>query len=288
MTVKDPTNEWYSTSQQSALTASPRRGVVLHHGATTSVDAIISMETTGSRQVSSNRAIKDLRCAKIVDEFGVRAWSLSSAKWDSLLRSAECANESTAGWTLSAATHETAAQMVAFWAQQDGFWPSRSGPRSTWTVFGHREIFEEFGDSYATACPGGMDLDWITTRSQAILTNLPTKKEDDMDLIRLTSPTNTYTELILTDYLHKRVISDKTGMAAIMYLRGHVDVVSDAANYAWLKTLPDFGDVPLTDAQLAKIGAAVPKVDLSDVINALKVLPELIVTRLRTFWSTGK
>jgi hypothetical protein len=169
MSVQDPTTEVRSTFQQSPVTARPRRGVVLHHGATTSADQIISMETTGSRQVSSNRVVKDGRCVKIADDPNYRAWSLSDAHWDSVLSSVECANESTNGWTISDASHETLARMVAFWAQRDRFTPHREGPRSGWTVFGHREIYEEFGDSYATACPGGMDLDRIAKRARALL-----------------------------------------------------------------------------------------------------------------------
>lgn len=180
--VTDPTNEWYSTSQQSAVTAAPRRGVVLHHGATTSADQIIDMETSGSRQVSSNRVVKDQRCAKIVDD-GLRAWSLSDAFWDSVLRSIECANESTAGWTISPESHETLAQMTAFWAVQDGFWPHRDGPDTTWTVFGHREIYTIFGDSYATACPGGMDLDYVAHRAQQILTAGPSSDPEGENMI---------------------------------------------------------------------------------------------------------
>jgi hypothetical protein len=169
MSVADPTTEVRSTFQQSPVTARPRRGVVLHHGATTSADQIISMETTGSRQVSSNRVVKDTRCVKVANDPNFRAWSLSSAYWDSVLNSVECANESTAGWTISDASHETLARMVAYWAQRDGFTPHRDGPPSGWTVFGHREIYTIFGASYATACPGGMDLGRITRRAREIL-----------------------------------------------------------------------------------------------------------------------
>lgn len=170
MTVTNPTNEWYTTSQQSAVTASPRVGAVLHHGATTDMDQIINMETSGSRQVSSNRVAKDTRCARVVsDDPNIRAWSLSSPYYDSVLSSIECANESTDGWTISASSQETLAQMVAFWASTEGWTPHRDGDPTTWTVFGHREIYTIFGASYATACPGAMDLDWITLRARNII-----------------------------------------------------------------------------------------------------------------------
>lgn len=178
-TVTDPTNEWYTTSQQSALIARPRQGCVLHHGATTDMDAIIDMETSGSKQVSSNRVAKDKRLAKIVDD-GMRAWSLSSAYYDSILWSCECANESTDGWTISAESQETLAQWVAYLAQKEGWVPNRSGDPSTWTVFGHREIYMYFGASYPTACPGAMDLDWITARAIQILTTTPKRKKSTM------------------------------------------------------------------------------------------------------------
>lgn len=188
MAVSDPTNERYTTAKQSALTASPRRGVVLHHGATTDMDAIIALETTGARVVSSNRVVKDKRDAKVVDD-NMRAWSLSSPYWDSVLRSVECANESTDGWTISAASHETLAQQVAFWSQEDTkngqpWVPSRAGDNRNWTVYGHREIYTIFGDSYATACPGAMDLDWITARANQILASNE-KRSNPMTAINL-------------------------------------------------------------------------------------------------------
>lgn len=169
MTIADPVTEVHSTFQQSPVVTRPRIGVVLHHAATTNIDQVISMETTGSREVSSNRVIKDARNAKIANDPAFRAWSLADATWDSKLSSVECANESTNGWTISSASHETLAQQVAWWAQRDGFTPHRDGDPRGWTVFGHREIYSIFGDSYSTACPGAMNLDWIASRAREIL-----------------------------------------------------------------------------------------------------------------------
>lgn len=288
MSVTDPTNEWYSTRQQSALTASPRRGVVLHHGATTSADAIIQMETSGSRQVSSNRVVKDNRCAKIVDESGVRAWSLSSAYWDSVLRSVECANESTAGWTISASSSETIARMVAFWSLQDGFYPHRNGARSTWTVYGHREIYEEYGASYATACPGGMDLNAITTRAQQILAG-QTGKKKRMELFL--DPTGTKPDGSNRYYvigngapyvLPGNQASANAFVAALSIKTNATVKAADFPQFLINCTPP-----ALTDAQLAKIGAGV-KVDLSGVLAAIAGIPALVVAGIRNFWATGK
>lgn len=177
--------EVHNTSQYSSRSIAPR-GVVLHHGATTSAQQIIDMEVTGSRQVSSHQVVKDKRNAGIVQE-QFRAWSLSDAYWDSWAFTVECANESTNGWTISDESHETLAQQVADWATRYGFWPHRDGPAETWTVIGHREVYSIHGGSYSTACPGGMNLDFITARAQQILQggSAKTPTGDIMELTRV-------------------------------------------------------------------------------------------------------
>jgi len=170
--------EVHNTSQYSARTRAAA-GVVLHHGATTSADAIINMMVSGSRQVSSHQVVKDTRNAGVVQE-QFRAWSLGDAYWDSWAFTVECANESTDGWTISASSQETLAQLVADWAKRYGFWPHRTGDPKLWTVYGHREIYSIHGGSYATACPGAMDLNWITARAQQLLSN--TKGKQNMTI----------------------------------------------------------------------------------------------------------
>lgn len=157
----------------------PRRGVVLHHGATTSLDALNRL-TMGAKQVSATCNCKDELLPVMVPNDNDRPWSLSSAYWDSAMRSVETANESTNGWTLSDESHWTLAKVVAYWATTDGFWPHREGDPKTWTVIGHREVFTIHQASYATACPGGMNLDLIVRRAQELLrgtTDTTTKEE---------------------------------------------------------------------------------------------------------------
>lgn len=179
--------EVHNTSQYSSRTRSAA-GVVLHHGATPSAQQIIDMEVSGSRQVSSHQVVKDKRNAGIVQE-QFRAWSLSDAYWDSWAFTVECANESTNGWTISDESHETLAQLVADWATRYGFWPHRDGAPETWTVIGHREVYSIHGGSYATACPGGMNLDYVTKRAQQIIQGAkpqtPTQQEEEEDNMRL-------------------------------------------------------------------------------------------------------
>ena len=159
--------EVHDTRQYSARTRSVG-GVVLHHAATTDAQWVINVETNGSKQVSSHLVVKDNRRAGIVQE-QFRAWSLSDAYWDSWALTVECANESTNGWTISDASHESLAMLVANWATRYNFWPHRDGDPKTWTVLGHREVYTIHGGSYATACPGGMDLNRITRRAQEII-----------------------------------------------------------------------------------------------------------------------
>lgn len=161
------------TTDRSARTQSVK-GVVLHHAATTSLSNILGLFQPGGRTVSAHLAVKDAqRVGAVPEQF--RAWSLGSLYWDSWAMTVECANESTTGWTVSAASHESLAQLVADWARRYGFTPHRSGNPKTWTVLGHREVYTIHGDSYATACPGGMNLDLIVKRAQQILAgSIPT------------------------------------------------------------------------------------------------------------------
>lgn len=141
---------------------------VAHHAATTSLAGLERLMEPGGRTVSAHWAIKDGdRIQKV--PFANRAYSLASALWDSKAVVAECANESTTGWTISDATAESLAMVIAEAAQQFRFYPHRDGDPKTWTVLGHREVYTIHGASYATACPGSMNLDAITKRAQEIL-----------------------------------------------------------------------------------------------------------------------
>jgi hypothetical protein len=73
------------------------------------------------------------------------------------------------------------ARVVAYWAQEDGFWPHREGPKEGWTVVGHREMLEIYDVSYSTACPQSMPVDLVVERAQAILTadKNPTHEEPE-------------------------------------------------------------------------------------------------------------
>ena len=157
----------YNTPNKSIRQNVPRKGVVLHHGAITSLDGLRRLEM-GAKQVSSSAIAKDVSLEQMMPSETYRAWSLSSAFWDSSLRSVETCNESTVGWTISDDSHWSLAKAVAYWSELEGWWPHRDGDRTTWTVIGHSEVYTIHGGSYATACPGGMNLSLVTIRSQAL------------------------------------------------------------------------------------------------------------------------
>lgn len=149
-------------------------GWVLHHAAMTgTVEGLLSLMMPGGRTVSAHGAFKDGERIQAVPH-DRRAWSLADAYWDSWALTCECINNSGApGWTLSAATHESIAQWIAATSKMTGVYPHRNGDPKTWTVIGHREVYTIHGGSYATACPGGMDLNWIVRRAQALLEATP-------------------------------------------------------------------------------------------------------------------
>lgn len=163
-----PFTEVHNTPNKSVRQNVARLGVVLHHAAMTDLDTLIYLEM-GAKQVSSSATCKDDRLPQMMPFDVYRAWSLSDAYWDSALRSVETCNQSVDGWTVSDASHWSLAKAVAYWAELDGFWPHRDGDPETWTVLGHREMYIIHDASYATACPGGMDLNLVTSRAQEIL-----------------------------------------------------------------------------------------------------------------------
>lgn len=157
----------HNTPNKSIRQNVARRGCVLHHAAMTNLDGLRRLEM-GAKQVSSSAIIKDSAIEQMMPSETYRAWSLSSSLWDSLLRSIEGCNESTNGWTVSDETHWSMAKAVAYWSELEGWWPHRDGPRNTWTVITHGEVYTIHGASYATACAGGTDANLVTLRAQQL------------------------------------------------------------------------------------------------------------------------
>ncbi|KRC52121.1 hypothetical protein ASE16_03475 [Leifsonia sp. Root227] len=168
------TNQVATSSQRSSRDGAAIDHIILHHCASTDADGVVSMMVSGARQVSANYVIaNDGRIIGVVDE-GDRAWTSGSsddggrgAAFDRRSITFECANLSTNGWTISDASYESIARMCADVSRRYGFPLVRNGAGST--VLGHRELYEFFSASYATACPGGMDVDRVVARANQIL-----------------------------------------------------------------------------------------------------------------------
>lgn len=150
--------------------------IVIHHAANLNFQVVIDLEL-GAREVSSTVIIKDGDVASMFDET-YRAWSLSSQYWDSVSLSSETCNETTApDWTISEASYATLAKVVADWCRRYLI------PCDRTHIMGHREVYTRYGASYATACPGGIDLDRVVADAAALL-SAPVKPEIDYALAR--------------------------------------------------------------------------------------------------------
>ncbi|VXB29149.1 N-acetylmuramoyl-L-alanine amidase [Pseudoclavibacter sp. 8L] len=145
---------------------------IVHHAATASLSAVLSMMSTGSRQVSASYVIKDGQVIGVVPE-EKRAWTSGSAAWDGRAITVETCNSQTgdaSGWPISEASYESLARLIADCATRYGF------PINRDTVIGHRELYSRYGASYATACPGGINLDRLVTLAIGYQKNQGEKK----------------------------------------------------------------------------------------------------------------
>ena len=170
MTHSPLTTETTATRQQSGRDGSTIDMVVLHHSATTNTDQVINMMVSGSRRVSANYVVKDHRIVSVVPE-EYRAWTSGSpsdggkgAAFDRRAITFEIQNESNGGaWPVSAASHESVAQLVADFHRRYGVKLDRDH------IVGHRELYTRWHASYATACPGGLDMDAIVRRARELV-----------------------------------------------------------------------------------------------------------------------
>lgn len=124
---------------------------IVHHAATTSLAAILSLFQPGGREVSANYAMgNDGTLILAVDE-DRRAWTSGSSYWDSRAVTIEVAN-SYAGdpWPVSDASFDKLARLIADVSLRYGFDINND------TVLTHQELYTRYGDSYPTSCPGDL------------------------------------------------------------------------------------------------------------------------------------
>lgn len=162
------------TPQKSARIPANSVGyIVVHHAATTSLSGLISL-VMGGRTVSSTIGLKDAEVVSFMDE-SFRAWSLSSQLWDSISLSCETCNSGGAaeGWPISEASYYSLARVIRDWCDRYGI------PCDRTHIIGHREVYSIHGASYATACPGGIDLDRLVRMANELGNST---QEDDMTI----------------------------------------------------------------------------------------------------------
>lgn len=198
-----------TTDHGSRFLAKPTR-IVLHHGATTSLSGLIALMMPGGRTVSAHAAIGGREIVNVVPE-SRRSYSLGSALFERSILSAECVNSTGAPyWLLSDETHESIARWVADVSRRHKIKPHRDGPPSSWTVIGHREVYTIHRKGYATACPGGMRLDWIAKRAQELLGNgtslagsgTPITTKKDYDMFPIVRNEGTFEASVFNAYFH--------------------------------------------------------------------------------------
>lgn len=151
---------------------------VLHHQATTNDDATLAMMTSGSRTVSSTVTVSNLgRITGVVEEEDT-PYTNGNQAWNRRSFTAEIANLSADGWTISDASYGALARWMADVSTRWGITLSRS------TAFGHRELYTKFGAGYATACPGALDLDRVIAEANVIKEEImPISDEDRKKIV---------------------------------------------------------------------------------------------------------
>lgn len=194
--------------------------IILHHTASTGdVEDIWNMFTqSNSRQVSANYLVaQDGRVFEVMNPDNYRAWTSGSGPNGSISpdHSAitfEVMDETGAPtWTTSPAAQEAVAQVMA-WASQRYQFPLI---RQT-TVRGHREL-----PGQSTACPGGMPMDSITARANAIIASGGSNEESELmsakdDILSGVS------KMLNENVTHTNIVrNEKTGaIAAVNYAAG--------------------------------------------------------------------
>lgn len=147
----------YDGGQHSSRGGASIRMAIIHAAAMTSLPGYLEMVATGSREVSSHYTAKGDTLVGIVDEI-YRAWT-SASYLDAEAGTIEIINTGgpDEGWYVDAPTLATVAAWLADFASRHGV------PLDRDHVVGHRELLPRYGESYATVCPAGVDLDHLVT-----------------------------------------------------------------------------------------------------------------------------
>lgn len=157
--------------------SNPRRSkidmFIVHHAATTSDKGLLSIfAQDGGRGTSANYAV--LRDGTVIGAVPeeLRAWTsggkrdgatIDGSVFDHRAITVETVNNAGApSWTISPAAFESLARLIEDCSRRYGF------PLNRNHVVGHGELLKRFSASYATACPGGISVDALVARANAI------------------------------------------------------------------------------------------------------------------------
>ncbi len=184
MTHSPLTNEIRLSRQYSSRNGVKRDMVIWHHTASVSGrgEGVVMMMVNATRQVSSNYVIgSDGYVWCVVDE-DFRAWTSGSstdggkgAAFDRRANTLECVNSTGAPtWLQSEAFYNIAAKLAVDFYHRYGI------PLDRDHHVGHRELYTRWGASYATACPGGMDIDRILAMARSLLDPAAVEREKNV------------------------------------------------------------------------------------------------------------
>lgn len=146
------------------------RMFIVHAAAMTSLPGYLSMVSTGSREVSSHYSVHDDQIVGIVDEI-FKAWTSASYLDEEAITAEVINSEGPPSWFVNLVTMTHLAYLVADCATRHKF------PIDRDHVVGHRELLPRWGESYATVCPAGIDLDHLVNLARAYVGVTPTRED---------------------------------------------------------------------------------------------------------------
>jgi N-acetylmuramoyl-L-alanine amidase len=172
------TNRTISTAQHGPRSRAIDH-VILHHAASGNLNGVLDMISRATRRVSYNYVIgPDGTIVGVVNETR-RSWSVANEPWDSRSVTICAINSSVGGsWPVSEATHQRMGALVGDICRRRGI------PINRTRIFGHRELFTRHGAGYATACPGGLNMDRVVQLA-ASGPALPDEEDEEDDTMRV-------------------------------------------------------------------------------------------------------
>jgi hypothetical protein len=274
--------------------SSPRNDTIdtflIHHQAGTNDDAVIAAMVSGSRGVSANYTISNEGRITCVVPEERRAWTSGSAydggkgaAWDHRAVTVEIENQSAGGeWPISTKALDAAARLLVDLRQR----------YTIKHVLGHRDLWNTYGASYATFCPGPETVMKIV--SIAATTKLagddtqeiiePEPKEEEMTDYRYISGIDPVTKKPRWALSHPLdfpdgvlVTNDIKIASGFAPLSGNsFDAGTDVARWdAFIKVAKIASDAAWArEARIAGLGGAVSvTADLKPVLDAVTAIP---------------